>query len=310
MPAETSNHKIRETIITLIASFFLSLSLNTIIQYLEREKGTLIVHQPYAENQAIYMPIEITNYENTPLGDLRITIPRHIELSEIRSTSPITLQLATNEAIGRERTLLLSNIQPRWTTLILIPLNTNDDITSIRPQNYHDLGLELHFPEESEQPVKRAIWKAAQLAAVYAFFFGCFTWYYAGDSQRLRKQISELRIEQDKLNKKIDDLRSDADRNTQEATVSIKRHRLLLISHLRDHAAELSFWRDTIRRMLGTGPDAARTHDQIIKEVANGLKTYSTLSDYSENQIDTLRIIESLLEKREITEASANQISK
>ena len=76
------------------------------------------------------------------------------------------------------------------------------------------------------------------------------------------------------------------------------RIKILLLARLSDYSKELTFWRDTIRKILysmsKTGKKAA---EEVIKEVTATLKTHSTLSE-SEDDFETIKMASLLLEKK------------
>ena len=69
------------------------------------------------------------------------------------------------------------------------------------------------------------------------------------------------------------------------------------ISHLRK---ELSFWRDTVRKMLYNSQNEFQTADKVIDAVTSTLKTYTTQGRSDDNMDVTLYLAQLIADSREL----------
>lgn len=85
------------------------------------------------------------------------------------------------------------------------------------------------------------------------------------------------------------------------------RIRLVLISRLTDYSKELSFWRDTIRKLLYENKGNENQGDVIIKTVCKNLKTYSTLKQDIPDSFEAIQILSDMISYRETMKESKKQ---
>jgi hypothetical protein len=67
------------------------------------------------------------------------------------------------------------------------------------------------------------------------------------------------------------------------------------MARLSDYAKELSFWRDTIRKILVEQGQTLKDTDTIINNVTKSLKTYSTKALEDIESFESIKIAASLI---------------
>jgi hypothetical protein len=113
-------------------------------------------------------------------------------------------------------------------------------------------------------------------AILYGLIGGVFVFIIKKYHNRIVNNIIE---EQEKINKKYDDLTE----RHKILNKNSKKYKLLLLSRLRDYSKELSFWKDTIRKIMYKTSDKKDMSKELFDIITKNLKTFSTKND---NEVD------------------------
>jgi len=282
--------RLRETAITVVITFGVTLLLNFLVDYTQRSRGAVSIGPPVILAGAVYLPLDLTNYENKPLNSIRITVPQYLAVNSIAASSPVTLSNVDGEPpLGPTKTIMLSGIEPRRSTKLLIRLEIEADWYKVRPQNHHELQLDLQLPEEVQNPIVRQLKSVLALALVYSVLLGFATWYQTGRLEAAQENAREVLKTQADLKDELAKVRS-------EMRVQSLRIQIYLLARLNDYSRELSFWRDTIRKLLTSG-GSVPPPEKVVEQVTLSLRTFGTLDRKTLNDFEAIKVGAELLNR-------------
>jgi hypothetical protein len=72
------------------------------------------------------------------------------------------------------------------------------------------------------------------------------------------------------------------------------RHKILLLARLSDYSKELSFWQDTVRKILYQQTGSGQSAEKLIEEIRNSLGTYTTKKGV-EDDLNTVKVLADML---------------
>lgn len=142
---------------------------------------------------------------------------------------------------------------------------------------------------------------------VYAILFGLATYFVERRAIKLQRSLDSVDERLQSSDKKNEDLARTYDEGKKEMKVKIRaiedrvtKQRLYLLARLSDYSRELTFWRDTIRKMLYQAGAEKKTVENILDQVTTTLRTYGTREDW-QSELKTIEIAARLLANREKT---------
>ncbi len=286
------------TIISTIIVFVFSFLLNSVFA----EKSNLIIGSSTKLTDEQYiLPLIINSYDSD-INNLEITIPKKIGNADIVTDNTINVEQETS-TITNTSTFNISNIPKESNFQIHIKSNIMipDNQISI---NKNGNKINIKNIDELESPKINLLRSSLITAIVYAILFFIYIYY----DQKKREELSEKLEKRDKdydknmefLDNTLKDLREELTRNeeklketdsqSKKIQENYQKRQLLLLSKLYDYKKELSFWRDTSRKVLYTLPDNEKKAEKLIESVTKTLKTYRTFEkeDYDFETINLL----------------------
>lgn len=201
----------------------------------------------------------------------------------------------------------ISAIPEKLVTRLLVPIADVQMAHSIAPLN----AQELHLTKQSDDKVKNsledAVLNGIVTALVYAILFGLATYFVERRAIKLQRSLDSVDERLQSSDKKNEDLARTYDEGKKEMKVKIRaiedrvtKQRLYLLARLSDYSRELTFWRDTIRKMLYQAGAEKKTVENILDQVTTTLRTHGTREDW-QSELKTLEIAARLLANREKT---------
>jgi hypothetical protein len=199
--------------------------------------------------------------------------------------------MADNLGTADRKRIIISGIEVKRTLRLFVPVDSSEKDMFVWILNYADKKLNFVDTDTPLNPLKTAVKKSIQIAIIYSIIFGIFGWVMRTKQEHLNSKLDKTTVEIEELKKKT----SDSIRETNQRCL---RHRVLLLARISDYAKELSFWRNTIQRLLlredGTTKESA---NGVLKEVTSTLKTYSTLERNHMEDFAVAQVLAGLLAK-------------
>jgi hypothetical protein len=295
--------KIANTITTVAITFAITLALNLVVQLLTQDKGMVMIGPVVTIQGQPYMPIDISNHAQEPLDNLVLTIPESTDSHSIISSSPIEVE-EIPDVVGTSirKRIQISGLEPRQVTQLLVPMADQDAAELVRLVNAKQVGLAIERVEDIERPISLAMKDAVVTASIYAVMLAIMTFWHYG-------QLGDLREETEAISKKLDEAMAQAQELEEEAsqiTNKQKRIQILLLARLSDYSKELSFWRDTIRKILYQATGDSKGSETVINQVTETLRTYGTRSGAADD-FETIEVLARMLSNSRDSKAGSQQ---
>jgi hypothetical protein len=280
---------------SVVITFFVTLILNTALNYYASGKGTIGLSQPIEINSARFVVMAIENQSADFLNGIVIEVP-----ITVATTSIVTDPAASVEEIasspGKQKLLKIGQISPRLVSRLFIPIPNGVSGTAVRVVNREASGVKLRQEDQLESPFRSALLSAFVVAVLYALFMGVFAYYVSRESDALKTISDDLHMKIDELNKRLESVRSDTTRDLlasrvdleaeQQATKKEHEHlrallvkqRLLLQARLFDYSKELDFWRNAVKALLLSSGGEKQSAVELTANVTKTLGTHGTKS--------------------------------
>lgn len=283
-------NRVWEAVIIVFVIFVSSFIGNSVITYITGYNGVVTVNELIEIGQGKYqVSINISNFSNNNLENIRINLPTDIDTDKIKSNQPLSIVKITSN-LGKDNGSIfeINRIFEKQKADILFlldkPIDTNKIVIA-----KNDNNIEVEYLNNIKSPFQKEVKNNIILALIYAIVVSIM-FYIIGtrqdkanvifkterdevvqkikDNQEIIKQdtikmqdeLKEGYIKVDKQNKdnyiimeeslaRIDKEMEDVKQKHNNEVVNHKKQIILLLSRLRDYSKELDFWRDTIRKV-------------------------------------------------------------
>lgn len=284
--------KIPEAISTVVMVFLLSWLINSISDYYFKPKISAMFGSILEFKGNNFLPLDITNYGKKMVNEIRISIPKNTNVYNILSSNPIKIKEFENDIRNIEiKRLEISGIEANQMTRLYIPLPDKNSAHLCNILNIKDKNLEIIPIKDLKSPLKKSVKDALYSAILIALLLGLFYWKTISKVENLEERLERVQV-------KLEEAKDEEERKLKETKQDLMRMKILLLARLSDYSKELTFWRDTIRKILySTSKAGKKVAEEVIKEVTATLKTHSTLSE-SEVDFETIKMASLLLEKK------------
>ncbi|USK64845.1 hypothetical protein [Peribacillus frigoritolerans] len=247
-------------------------------------------------NQFI-LPITVNAYED--IKNLRISIPNAMEEKQVKSNLPLNIKLVKNN-IGTGSVFEITKFSQNSNVELILttdkPIN-DKDIVLVDNGN----KIDLKYASDIENPAKKQNKIIITNAVIFALMMGVNT-YVSG--KRRESQIKALegkiavldetvRIDDEKVKELRKELNNVVIQFEKRNSSNMK-SKILLLAKLNDYRKELSFWRDTIRKIIYQLPNGENKAEQLVKIVSKSLKTYQT-HEKQENDFESLKVLSKMV---------------
>jgi len=220
------------------------------------------------------------------LDDIIISVPKDENLKTIISTSPLVIEQSP-ETLGldTEKRVRLSGIEPSRLTRLFVPMNSPSSVDHVRVINAKDKRLTIRPITDIRNPFLVSVARMLIPVSFFAIGIGFVFLYHETAMHRINEDLSRIKQESQGLIEQLDQIKNES-----------QRLKLLLVSRLSDYHKELSFWRDTIRKILYGAGKSKSNAEAIINEVTRTLKTFGTTESYDDN-FDAIRIAADMISR-------------
>jgi hypothetical protein len=261
--------KLFESILIVIATFFVLLLLNTVINYLMRDFGSVNIGKVIDIKSQLYLPLDIYNYSKKPINGLQMFVPSTTSIQDIVSSSPLRIEeISTTGGLGDTKKIILSDIDPVSVAQLMIPIENGKQNNLISIINSEDLRLSIVTRAEIQNPILKAMYGFlgySIIASIYcAILLFIFTRIYESNSKKMIEKIDSIKEDAKKIEKSYFEYR--------DAYLKI---RVYLSARISEYQKELDFWRDTIRKVIYEETKNKNDAEKLIDQVSLALKTYS-----------------------------------
>lgn len=293
--------------ITAFITTIISLAVSVGIQWLSLE-SVVITISPSSELDGKYLTvISVQNLEESTLSNLSLYFDTDFDILKIKSSDAFEHQKQYVE---------LERMSPKAKCSVMVwteqPISKGQIIAE---SNYK---TRLDYSNDRSPFLLQTLWFIIPFALITFLTTGVQIWvdwnHRINESKKNLERCNELqkKIEcvEDKHQSKVielESIRKEADRSSQEYDQQIsklqqdsKEMRLYFLTRISQLRKELSFWRDTIRKMLYNSQNEFQTADKIIETVTSTLKTYTTRERSDKNMDELLYLAQLISDSREL----------
>lgn len=232
------------------------------------------------------------------IENLRITLPGKLTDKQISVNKPIQIKTANNNVGYEDYTdFYISKITSQSSVQLIINTNKpleNNDIAIDKNGN----NISVNYESTVKNPAFEQLRSIILNAAVYFILFSVII---SREKRDRKKKTQEVRNDLEDLTNKYANIlqkQIDTQERVKKTEENALKRQLLLQARLHDYKKELSFWRNTIRKMLYTMPDGDKKAEKLIESVTDSLKTYNT-NEKNEHEFETLKVAAALLRDSE-----------
>ena len=163
-----------------------------------------------------------------------------------------------------------------------------------------DYKISMNSAEGSTPFFVKILW-AIGVAGIVMIVGSSFTlWFSKRRIMQVQNNIREVEEKSKKASAEAEKLSDKIDVQKEQSNKAINELRLYYFARISDLQKELSFWRDTVRKMLYNSQNKFQTADKVIETVTSTLKTYTTRKRDDENMDELLYLAQLIADSREL----------
>lgn len=274
--------KFKYELLAIIVAFFVTLSFNTFVDWLNSDDGNIIIQSLDAKSGEKISIIHIENFTQKTINNLKLVVSTSTDISNISSSSPIQISHEKNNLLNQDNKLLIISLIPSQTvTTIVIPSSF------CSPINNKELKMVDHTNQKATSPIYKAFMDGLQTAIIYTvIFFFVLLWEKARlDALQIRINRTEKAISE--AHDQTENMRIEMNRVIKETTNRLAKQRIILLKRISDYSKELNFWRNTIKQILRNNFSKSDDVNLIITEITKELRTYGTNGKFAQ-ELETI----------------------
>jgi hypothetical protein len=283
----SKKHSILVQVVFLIVGAVVTFITNYLMAYYwELPKGTVNIGNPIRIENNTHITITITNESKSVLDDLRFVLPADNTTFEYYTDTPITVESIPPQpnVNFEEIVLVVAGVEPLHRTQLTLVTPGDISNTEVRLSNAKAKDLSVVMGSHTlsrERLVSRRIFPAFMVYVVL------YTIYLIIDEARRFKLLSRVERSAQKARQDMQIFEKKLEKQCAEINktdVATKRIKLTLLRRLTEMERELSFWRNTIRKLVYKwGETESKRVEKLFSLVRATLKTYTTDRPYSKD---------------------------
>lgn len=274
--------RVWENIISsLFAGFIIFISSVAFTYFFDKTSVITIGDSVKVEEKQFFNQVNISAYEN--INKLRISVPVQMTENEIKSNIPLNIKIIENNVGTTSGSVFeISKIMADSNVELVLISNNLINSRDIAVHSTEDT-ISVQYSQELINPLILRMKNLALSALLYTIMLFILT--YISDKHRDKKIYAvkeQLKTTERELTGWInekDDLKDEvrqSKKDIMKVKEDMRKSNILLQAKLNDYQKELSFWRDTIRKIIYRLPNGENKAEQLIKIVSSSLKTYQT----------------------------------
>lgn len=293
---KTEKPNVLHIAITAFITTFVSLSMSLVAQWLSLESVVITV-SPSSELEGKYLTtISVQNLKESTLSNLSLYFDTDFDILEIKSS---------DEFEHRQQYVEIESISPKAKYSVIVW--TDQPIVKGQIIAESDYKTRLDYSNDSSPFLIQMLWFIIPFSSVTFLSTGIQIWIgwkrQINESQKSQIRYDELQAEtrsqEDKI-KRIQEHSDELFRQYTQQQKDIKELRLYYRTCISQLRKELSFWRDTVRKMLYDSQNEFQTADKVIETVTTTLKTYTTRKSSNKNMDELLYLAQLIADSREL----------
>ena len=259
------------------------------VQWLAMESAIVNVSAS-AELDGQYLTVvSVQNLKEETLPGLSLYVDSEIDILDMRSSDGFNLHQHYIES---------DSISPKANYTFTIW--TEQPILKGQIIAESDYKISMNSAERNTPFIVQILWTIG-VAGIVMIIGSSFTlWFSKRRIRQVQNNIREVEEKSEKASAEVEKLSSKMDDQKEQSTKAINELRLYYFARISDLQKELSFWRDTVRKMLYNSQHEFQTADKVIDTVTSTLKTYTTRKRSDENMDELLYLAQLIADSREL----------
>lgn len=293
--------------ITAFITTIISLVVSVGIQWLTLE-SVVITISPSSRLDGKYLTVvSVQNLEKATLSNLSLYFDTDFDVMDSESS---------NEFQQQQQYVELERISPKAKYSVMVwteqPISKGQIIVE------SDYKTRLDYTNDSSPFLIQMLRFIIPFAIITFLATSTQIWvdwkHRSKDSQKILERCNKLQQEAERIGAEeqsqraeLESIKKDADKSAKEYNQQIsklkqdsKEMRLYLLTHISQLHKELSFWHDTVRKMLYNSQNEFQTADKVIEAVTSTLKTYTTRKRSEEKMDELLYLAQLIADSREL----------
>lgn len=293
--------------ITAFITTIISLAVSVGIQWLSME-SVVITISPSSELDGKYLTvISVQNLEEATLSNLSLYFDTDFDVLEIKSS---------DEFEHQKRYVDIARISPKAKYSVMVW--TEQPIVKGQIIAESDYKTRLDYSNDSSPFLVQMLWVIIPFALIIFLLTSVQIWlgwkYRICETQKIFEKCNNLeeeirkkelefkaqKAEQESIKEEFDKAKEEAARKQSELKRQSQELRSYFITNISQLRKELSFWRDTVRKLLYDSKSEFQTADKVIETVTSTLKTYATRKHSHESMDELLYLAQLIADSREL----------
>lgn len=278
-------HIVIEAAIPVIIGLWLTVA----VQWLTMESAIVNVSASAKLDGQYLTVVSVRNLKEETLPGLFLYVDSEIDILDMRSSDGFNLHQHYIES---------DSISPKANYTLTIW--TEQPILKGQIIAESDYKISMNSAGSNTPFIVQILW-AIGVAGIVMIIGSSFTlWFSKRRIMQVRNNIREAEEKSEKASAEVEKLLSKMDDQKKQSTKAINEVRLYYFARISDLQKELSFWRDTVRKMLYNSQHEFQTADKVIDTVTSTLKTYTTRKRSDENMDELLYLAQLIADSREL----------
>jgi hypothetical protein len=261
------------TLNALIA-FVVTFLLSAVVRQLALPSGRITIGEIMEIGQRRVGVLDVANLTKDPISGLRLVAPRGVRSSDITTSVPITVRVASDSA-ANGTLVVLDDLPPYRLSRVHVALDRVGAGERLQVLNAESKRLRVEHDESQtydlwsvvRDPLIQALITAV-LSSIAVLIMARLTEGLRAEAQKARGELKSFgeqsRHDSEGLRARIKELEGNTGRL-----------RIVMVARLSDCMKELGFWRDTVRQLLYKMDESGLTAERLVQEITRTLKTYA-----------------------------------
>lgn len=308
--------RILEAVLTALALGLAMFVVSLGSTYFFADKGIVRVGTSVKmENNIYQLSIDVHNFNSNPIEKLRVVIPDNISIDKIRPNQSVNITKVSNNLGTSVNSIFeIERVSEKQKLNLVFILNKDIKSKNIIIEKGKN-SLKIEYFEDVKSPFRENLIILTLSAILYSLIFFITNYYSNKKSevkrQKLADEIASLNKEVEKMvreyNQQVDldrsereNMASNLQKRIDEVAEELEKerhnylkHKLLLLSKIKDFKKENDFWRDTIRKILYDS-DKTIKPENVFAAVTKTLGTYKVYNPNAE-EFDTIKFMAKII---------------
>ena len=295
--------------ITSFITTIITLTVSVGIQWLSLESAVITI-SPSSELDGKYLTvISVQNLEEETLSNLSLYFDTDFDVLQIKSS---------DEFEHQQQYVDLERISPKAKYSVMVW--TEQPILKGQIIAESDYKTRLDYSNDNSPFLVQILWVIIPFALITFLATGAQIWvgwkHRISETQKIQEECNKLaeeirkkeqefkvqKAELDSIKKQLDKTIENDEQNLSNLKRESRELRAYFLTNISQLRKELSFWRNTVRKILYNSKNELQTGDKVIETVTSTLQTYTTREHDKENMDELMYLAQLIADSKELRE--------